>query len=136
MPPFACARSRRLPHHRSKPIALSTRLHPDRAVPARLMALNYPIEADDLYGRYPFLRSTTDDAESYSLTTSVINSALHFGEQQLIIEGVNYSDELCSALLAFDAVAFEAAAVDRRDMSPAKYQLSGTARASNKIDAG
>ena len=37
------------------------RLHPDRAVPARLMSLNYPIEADDLYGRYPFLRSTPDE---------------------------------------------------------------------------
>jgi N-acyl-L-homoserine lactone synthetase len=37
------------------------RLHPDLAVPARLMSLNYPVEADDLYGRYPFFRSTTDE---------------------------------------------------------------------------
>jgi hypothetical protein len=37
------------------------RLHPDLAVPARLMSLNYPIEADDLYGRYPFFRSTSDE---------------------------------------------------------------------------
>jgi N-acyl-L-homoserine lactone synthetase len=37
------------------------RLHPDLAVPARLMSLNYQIEADDLYARYPFFRSTTDE---------------------------------------------------------------------------
>jgi hypothetical protein len=37
------------------------RLHPDLAVPARLMSLNYQIEAGDLYARYPFLRSTTDE---------------------------------------------------------------------------
>jgi hypothetical protein len=54
----------------------------------------------------------------------------------LIIKGVNYSDELYSALVAFHAVAFEAAAVYQRNKWPAEYQSSGTTRASNKIDAG
>jgi N-acyl-L-homoserine lactone synthetase len=34
------------------------RLHPDLATPVRLMTLNYPTAADDLYRRYPFFRST------------------------------------------------------------------------------
>jgi len=35
------------------------RLHPDVAIPVRLMTLNYPAAVDDLYGRYPFFRSTS-----------------------------------------------------------------------------
>jgi N-acyl-L-homoserine lactone synthetase len=37
------------------------RLGGDLAVPARLMSLNYSTEADRLYGRYPFFRSTATE---------------------------------------------------------------------------
>jgi N-acyl-L-homoserine lactone synthetase len=40
-----------------KPVS-EQRFHPDLAAPVRLMTLNYPTAAHDLYSKYPFFRST------------------------------------------------------------------------------
>jgi N-acyl-L-homoserine lactone synthetase len=39
------------------------RLYPDLATSVRMMALNYPSVADDLYRRYPFFRSTSAERQ-------------------------------------------------------------------------
>jgi N-acyl-L-homoserine lactone synthetase len=39
------------------------RHHPDRARSVRLMTLNYPTAADELYRRYPFFRSTAAERQ-------------------------------------------------------------------------
>jgi N-acyl-L-homoserine lactone synthetase len=51
------------------------RHHPELAAPVRLMALNYPAAADDLYSKYPFFRSTPAERRELFEHNNVVRGA-------------------------------------------------------------
>jgi len=65
-----------------------------------------------------------------------IYSALQLGEQYLVIRGVNDADEFGSALLAFEAVTLEPAAVYGRNGGPIECQSSGAPGTLDEFDTG